>query len=109
MMVILFLRHALDHLLGLGIDRIQAHAWDLSEGISTGLQDLGHRVISPSQRSARSGNTCFLASDAAAVQKALAAQGVLVWGEYGRVRVSGHLYNDAADVERLLEVVDRIS
>ena len=109
MMVILFLHRALEHLLDLGIDRIQSHAWDLSETIDTGLRDLGYEVISPSNRAARSGNTCFLAEDAAAVQKALAQEEVLVWGEYGRVRVSGHLYNDAGDVVRLLESLQKIS
>jgi selenocysteine lyase/cysteine desulfurase len=30
---------------------------------------------------------------------------VYVWGEYGRVRVSGHLYNGSADVVRLCDAL----
>ncbi|MED5414773.1 MAG: hypothetical protein VYC64_07465, partial [Candidatus Latescibacterota bacterium] len=84
------------------------HAWNLSERIDAGLRDLGHTVISPSARVARSGNTCFLVPDAAALQEDLARERVLVWGEYGRVRISGHLYNDDSDVDRILEILAKI-
>ncbi len=109
MVVVMFLHRALERLLDLGIERIQNHAWSLSERVDAGLRDLGYTVISPSQRSARSGNTCFAAEDAAQVQQALAKEGVLVWGEYGRVRVSGHLYNDDADVDAILKVLAKLS
>ncbi|MBT4098237.1 MAG: aminotransferase class V-fold PLP-dependent enzyme [Gemmatimonadetes bacterium] len=109
MIVVLFLHRALARLLDLGIERIQDHAWNLSERADAGLTELGLTVISPSERSARSGNTCFLAEDAAAVQQALAKEGILVWGEYGRVRISGHLYNDDADIDHILAVLGKLS
>ncbi|MFH1568686.1 MAG: aminotransferase class V-fold PLP-dependent enzyme [Gemmatimonadota bacterium] len=105
MVVLLFLSRALDVLLGLGIRRLEAHARDLSELIGEGLERLGHAVISPRERHRRSGNTCFLAADARAVHRRLEERGILLWGEYGRVRVSGHLHNGSADVERLLEAL----
>jgi len=108
MVVVLFLHHALSQLLEVGIGPIQEHAWNLSERIDAGLRDLGHTVISPSARVARSGNTCFLVPDAAALQEDLARERVLVWGEYGRVRISGHLYNDDSDVDRILEILAKI-
>ena len=64
-------------------------------------------TVSSSERWRRSGNTCFLAEDAHAVQERLAGRGVLVWGEYGRVRVSGHLHNSSGDVEALLAALGR--
>ena len=73
--------------------------------VSAGLRRLGQTVITPTEACARSGNTCFLAEDAQGIQQRLASQGVLVWGELGRVRVSGHLYNGSRDVERLLTVL----
>ena len=74
---------------------ILQHAWDLSERIEAGLSMRGRTVISPSvaKPGGRSGNTCFLDTDAAALTALLATKNVLVWGDYGRVRVSGHLYN----------------
>ena len=106
--VILFLERALRRLIELGPGLIQDHARDLSERLESGLLARGRTVISPSEREARSGNTCFLEGDAAGLTRRLAGQNVLVWGEYGRVRVSGHLYNSSADVDRFLEVLDGV-
>ena len=106
MVSVLYLDHALGRLLDIGVDRIETHNRDLSERIAAGLEGLGQRVISPAARRHRSGNTCFAAADAHGLCEALAERGVLVWGDYGRVRVSGHLYNDGADVERLLAALE---
>ena len=102
MVVVMFLDRALQVILDIGIEAIQEHARDLSELVTEGLDRLGMTVISPRHRLARSGNTCFLADDAKGVQHALQKRGVLVWGEYGRVRVSGHLYNGSDDVGCLM-------
>ncbi|MGY8824433.1 MAG: aminotransferase class V-fold PLP-dependent enzyme [Candidatus Latescibacterota bacterium] len=108
MVSLLFLNRALDELLALGMETIEAHVLDLAEEISAGLTALGLHVISPSERSRRSGNTCFLAADAPRVTRELEAQGVLAWGEHGRVRVSGHLYNGSSDAARLLTALETI-
>lgn len=108
MVVVMFLDRALETLLGIGMERIEAHARDLSELVGAGLQKAGKTVISPLRRAARSGNTCFLADDAKGVQQRLAGRGVLVWGEFGRVRVSGHLYNGSEDVERFLAALAQV-
>lgn len=108
MVAVLYLDYALGRLLDVGIDRIAAHNRDLSEQISAGLARLGRPVISPSARPQRSGNTCFADADAHRLCEALADRGVLVWGEYGRVRVSGHLYNNSEDVERFLAVLGEL-
>ena len=108
MLVALFLEKSLDLILGLEIGRIQGHARALSERISSDLEQLGHTVITPSEYGARSGNTSFLAADAEKVQDRLARHRVLVWGDSGRVRVSGHLYNGEKDVARFVEAMKKI-
>ena len=105
MLVVMHLEHSLEVLLSIGIESIAAHARTLSMQVSQGLEKLGLTVISPQVFAARSGNTCFLAKDAAALQVQLAQRKVLCWGEYGRLRVSTHLYNSSDDVDRLLQVL----
>lgn len=102
---IMFLSNALDVLLSTGMDRIQAHARQLSARIAAGLERLGHTVITPRESWARSGNTCFLSDEARTIHEHLRSRGILVWGELGRVRVSGHLYNGSRDVDRMLKAL----
>ncbi len=108
MLVVMHLDRALEVLLEVGIDPIEAHARDLSERVSAGLERLGFRVISPTTREARSGNTSFLTDDAEGMQDRLAERNVLCWGEFGRVRISTHLYNGSEDVERFLRVLEAL-
>jgi len=105
MLVIMHLDKALERLQSAGMSRVESHAKDLSEQVSERLQKIGATVISPQDRAARSGNTCFLADDAKAVETRLAEHDVLVWGEFGRVRISTHVHNGSDDVERLLDVL----
>ncbi len=58
----------------------------------------GGWVITPSDPAQRAGNVCFLAGDAARLAAGLAERRALVWAPRAAVRVSAHLYNDAADV-----------
>ena len=102
MIVIMFLEKSLDLILELGTDKIQNHNRTLSEKVNLGLRDLGLELISPLDNVSRSGNTCFLSEDARSVSAGLAERKILVWGEYGRVRVSTHLYNSGDDVIRLI-------
>ena len=106
MVVVMMLDRALDVLLEIGIERIEAHARDLSELFAAGLRDAGRSVITPARREARSGNTVYLSDDANEEEDHLARAGILVWGDYGRVRVSGHLYNGSDDIDRFLTVLN---
>ena len=98
MLVIMHLGRALEVLLSIGIDHIEQHALSLSEQVCEGLERLGFTVITPQHRAARSGNTCFRIEDAEGIQNQLAEHGVLCWGEFGRLRVSTHVYNGSDDV-----------
>ena len=102
---VMFLSNALDVLLSTGMDRIQEHARQLSARIAAGLEKLGHTVITPGEASARSGNTCFLSGEASRIHDRLRNRRILVWGELGRVRISGHLYNGSRDVDRILKAL----
>ncbi|HEV8638742.1 MAG TPA: aminotransferase class V-fold PLP-dependent enzyme [Chloroflexota bacterium] len=82
------------------------HALALGGELIEGLRRRGRTVITPGAPEERAGNVCFLCPGAAGLAARLAERGVLVWGSEGRVRVSAHLYDDAADVERFFAALD---
>jgi selenocysteine lyase/cysteine desulfurase len=106
------LENALDQLLKVGMPAIEAHVLNLSGQVWAGLDQAGWQVMTPREPAQRAGNICFLAPNVGAVTTGLAERGVLVWGSYGgvggRIRVSTHLYNTEADVERLLVALNDV-
>jgi selenocysteine lyase/cysteine desulfurase len=109
MQVVMHLDHSLGIIMGIGIERIENHVRDLSEQVSDGLIRLGYVVISPGVREGRSGNTCFECEDGRGLVDRLRERGIYCWGEFGRVRVSTHLYNGSEDVSKLLDALVDIS
>ncbi len=88
--------------------QLAAHSAQLTALVLAGFARLGLEVTTPEQPEQRAGNaTCVVPAgvDSGALAARLAEEGVLVWGGDGRLRVSCHLYNDEADVERLLAVL----
>lgn len=102
------LDNALDQLLMIGVQTIEAHALALSGSVWAGVNQMGWEVMTPHEADHRAGNVCFMAADVKAVTDTLAAQGILVWGGQGgagRVRISTHLFNDTSDVEQCLDAL----
>lgn len=105
---IMHLDRSLELLLSIGAKRIADHARTLSERASAALERLGYRVITPRDYRRRSGNTSFVLDDPEGMHDALAARGIHVWGEYGRMRVTTHLYNGSRDLDRFLAVLGEL-
>lgn len=98
----------IDTILELGIDRVEAHSSALVGAAIRGLSDLDVEIITPSDPARRAGNIAFLHPGGERFARALADQGVLVWGGDGRVRASFHILNSLADVDRLVAGVDAV-
>ena len=109
MQVIMHLDHSVGILLSLGVDRIENHARDLAEYASEGLSKLGFELMSPTEREARSGNTTFRIENAEEVVASMKKKDILLWGEFGRVRVSTHVHNGTKDLDRLFEALREYS
>jgi selenocysteine lyase/cysteine desulfurase len=96
-----------------GQPRVATHALGLGNRAATGLRELGLEVVTPLEPEHRSGLTVFRAGpsreDDLALRDHLLARDIAVSVRYtsgiGGVRVSTHLYNNEADVGRLLEAV----
>jgi selenocysteine lyase/cysteine desulfurase len=97
------LRESLDYLDGFGIDAIAAHVRNLSGQMVAAMRTAGLEVMTPAEPHRRAGNAAFVHSDPDSVTRRAAAEGILVWGDNGRVRASAHLFATADDVARLAE------
>jgi len=96
------LRTSLDYLLGFGIPAISAHVERLATGLHAGLSARSLEMITPEPATERAGNVAFAHPDNAGIVARAATAGIHLWDGYGRVRCSLHLFNDRADLDRLL-------
>lgn len=101
--------YAFDVALGLieqaGVANIHAHNLELQKLLRVGLQRRGFVPNAP-----RMTGICVTRVDGSPMDavRALLAEGVVVTPRAGGVRFSTHVYNDASDVQRALEAVDRV-
>ena len=71
--------------------------------LDAGLARLNLDLLTPEESDHRAGNICFATDRCTAIEAHLRANGILTWGDDKRLRISVHAYNDAADVERVLD------
>jgi selenocysteine lyase/cysteine desulfurase len=98
----------METILELGVERVAAHSATLASAAIDGLTARGLDVITPTDPARRAGNVAFLHPAGERFARALADEGVLVWGGDGRVRASFHVLNTLDDVERLLTGIDSV-
>ena len=99
---------SVEYLLGLGVDRVAARDQALVERFLQGLDPDRYRLVSP--RSGPGRSTLVVLGDrrpgrTEALYQRLSGAGVDVALRRGRLRVSPHLYNTEADIDRALEVL----
>ena len=102
------LDNALDYLLDIGIEKIEAHALSLSGMVMEAVASLGFEMMTPKDDIHRAGNVCFMSENLEPIKNELERRQVLIWGAYagfGRLRISTHLYNDSQDVERCISAL----
>lgn len=107
-MALAILDNALAYLETVGIERIERHLLALGGKLWQALHERGFALLTPKDPARRGPNICFAWPEPALLVHALAERGVLVWGGDGRIRVSFHLYNDEADIERLIAALDDV-
>ena len=99
---------SVDFLMKLGGKNIQDRVLSLNEQLTTRLDDAGWKVLSPlREESTRSAETLVQADDPAAVVAKLAEQKIIVTKKPQGIRVATHFFNNAHDIDRLLEGLKR--
>jgi cysteine desulfurase / selenocysteine lyase len=101
------LEASLEFVEGVTVPAVSAHCRELLPRLEEGLRALGYKLSAAALPNHESTILCFKASTAeatAALHEKLAANHVAVSLRHGWIRVSPYLYNDEADIDRLLEV-----
>jgi selenocysteine lyase/cysteine desulfurase len=94
---------SLKYILGLGVDNIRAHARPLTAKLRRELPGLGYPCITPENN--ESPIVSFVVENPAATRAKLAKARVNAKVEWHQMRVSPSVYNNEADVDRLLNAL----
>ena len=100
---------SVENFLRLGPQRIEQRALALNRYLTKRLAEKGRTVLSPiADESARSAETLVAAENPASVTAYLARRNVAVTEKPQGIRISTHLFNNEADVERLVESLEEV-
>jgi len=94
---------SLDYLDGFGIPAIADHVRSLSGRMLDGMRALGLDCMTPADPARRGPNAAFAHPAPHEVVRRAVAEGILIWGDNGRVRASAHLFVTPGDIERFLD------
>ncbi len=97
---------ALDLLLEIGTEAIEARVLEITDALADGLRRRGASVVSPWGDGERSGIINFRLGNPRALLAALSRAGVVARERRGGIRLSPHFYASTDDVERVLAAVD---
>jgi selenocysteine lyase/cysteine desulfurase len=103
------LARSIQYLVQIGVDRIYPHNKELSNLLIEGLAERKAEIISPEKDEERSSivGARFPGKDASDIAGRLNEARVIVSARKDFVRFSPHLYNEADDIQRALEEIDR--
>ena len=88
-----------------GIPQIEAHVRGLADRLLTGLDELGASVATARGEHEYGPLICVVSTDPNALVDALAAEQIVTSTRDRNLRISLHLYNVDADVDRILEAL----
>ena len=86
-----------------GVRAIEARIRELTGEAMDQLMDAGYTLATPREDARRGPQVAICSTDAAALTDRLAKRGVIASWRDGNVRAMFHAYNDASDVEALIE------
>lgn len=97
-----------DYLAEVGVAAIERHVLGLTTRLRAGLVELGLDVLTPESEARRLGIVAFAIDNEADWRRHLEQRRILGWVGDERVRLSAHLYNDAADIDAAITAIDEI-
>jgi selenocysteine lyase/cysteine desulfurase len=98
---------ALRLIAGVGLETIESHVRSLAGRLIEGARQRGLRLLTPAEPADRGPLVMVGSTDAPRLVAALAKDGILCSTRDGALRVSLHYYNTQADVDAVLDALDR--
>ena len=86
---------------------VAAHVTALTAALLDRLASAGIACSTPRDPARHGANVCIPHPRAAAIVAAMAGRGVLAWNGRGRIRFSFHGYNDAAELDRVMDALTK--
>jgi selenocysteine lyase/cysteine desulfurase len=99
---------SLELLAELGQPAVEARVGELTEYLHERVSAAGFTIASPRDRARRAGITILRVDGAAAWVDALARAGIIVSPRGAGIRVALHVFNNEADVDRLVEALSQL-
>ncbi|TGT35755.1 aminotransferase class V-fold PLP-dependent enzyme [Mesorhizobium sp. M8A.F.Ca.ET.165.01.1.1] len=96
---------ALDLINDIGIEKIEAHCFDLGDRLIAGLDALNIKLVGPRDRSNRAPHIYVVALPADEWIDYFASKYVRVSPERDGIRISLGMFNTASDIDRVLDVI----
>lgn len=94
-------------MLDIGIAETREHVNALNERLIAGIDELGGAVVTPREAERRGALICVRSTDAPALVRATAADGIVVSERDSNLRISAHAYNDETDIDAVLASLAR--
>ena len=94
-------------MLEIGVAETREHVNALNERLIAGVDELGGVVVTPREAERRGALVCVRSTDAPALVRALAADGVVTSERDGNLRVSAHAYNTEEDIDAVVTSLAR--
>lgn len=89
----------------IGIAETREHVLDLNDRLIAGVDELGGTIATPRERDKHGALICIRSTDVNALVGALEQRGIVTSERDGNLRVSAHAYNNADDVDAVLEAL----
>lgn len=103
------MRHCLDLILGIGLDRIEQRVRELTTLLYERIEELGFRVITPKPWHERAGILSFDVPEPESVRRQLLQRKIVVnVRDGGTLRAAPHFFNTPQDIETLSDALAEI-
>jgi selenocysteine lyase/cysteine desulfurase len=95
---------ALETILEIGIEQIEAHLIGLTDRLSNGLRENGYHVFSPRDENEKSAIVCCThpQHSSESIRNKLLSEKIITADRCGRCRIAPHLYNMTEEIDKLL-------